>query len=125
VVLVSVDRSRVRPGKLREVEESFAELAAFVEASEPTVLAYSVHLHPDGAHVTVVQVHPDSVSMERHMELAGPRFARFRGLLDIVAVDLYGTPSAALVARLQEKARLLGGGRVEVHAPLAGFVRTA
>jgi hypothetical protein len=73
--------------------------------------------------MTVLQVHPDSASMERHMEVAGPVFARFADLLELRTIDIYGSPSAKVVDQLQRKAELLGTATVSVHDRQAGFVR--
>lgn len=122
-LLVSVDRSVVRPGKMDETMDAFRELAAFVEAHEPRPLAYTIHPHPDGRQVTVVQVHPDSASMETHMDVAAAQFHRFRDLLEIVSIDVYGRATPSLLARMDAKARMLGSAAVLVHGSVAGFSR--
>jgi hypothetical protein len=121
--LVIVDTSRVAEGRRPDVERAFRELAAFVEENEPRALAYQVHFDEAGNDVTVVQAHPDSASAESHMDLAGPRFAPFAGLLQLQRIDVYGTPSAALLDQLRRKATLLGGAPLTVHPFHAGFAR--
>ncbi len=73
--------------------------------------------------MTVVQVHPDSASMEFHMEVAASAFSGFSDLLTLVGIDIYGRPSDKLLHQMRRKAELLGGATVAVHEPLAGFVR--
>lgn len=120
-LIISVDSSDVLEGKLEEVKSTFKELADFVETNEPLPLSY--HVYFDGGLVTVVQVHPNSASMEFHMEVGGPIFQKFAGLLNLSTLDIYGTPSEALLDRLRKKAQMLGPTTLNVHALHAGFTR--
>lgn len=123
--IVFVDSSEIREGKLEEVRKAVGEMAAFVEANEPDPISYQVYLSDDGRRMTVVQVHPNSASMERHMDVAGPIFARFGELLELRTVDVYGVPSEKVLQQLRGKAQLLGTATVEVHDFQAGFARVA
>jgi hypothetical protein len=84
-----------------------------------------VYFKEDGTEVTVVHVHPDPDSLDFHMEVAGPLFPRFAAFVNLLAIDVYGHPSEALLEQLRQKARLLGNGTVRVHGPHAGFSRLA
>jgi len=121
--IVSIDWSEVREGKLEELRPAMGRLVGFVEANESRPLAYEVFFSGDGARMTVVQIHPDSASMEHHMRIAASRFSEVKDLLSLSAIDIYGAPSEALVEQMREKARLLGGATVTVHALHAGFSR--
>lgn len=121
--IVYVDTTEVREGALEELKEGMKELVDFVEANESRLLAYNVYFSDDGTRMTVVHVHPDSASLEYHMEVAGPFFRRFVDLVTLSSINVYGEPSKALRARLQEKADLLGRGTVGVDDPHAGFAR--
>ncbi|MGH2662265.1 MAG: hypothetical protein ACRDH8_05565 [Actinomycetota bacterium] len=121
--IVYMDTSEVRQGALDELKTALGELVAFVEANEPQLIAYNVHLSDDGTHVTVMHMHPDSASLEYHMEVAGPVFRRFVDLVTLSSIDIYGSPSEKVLRQLHEKARLLGSGAVVVHGLHAGFTR--
>lgn len=121
--IIFVDTSEVREGKLDELRLGVRDLAGFVEARETDPISYEIYFSADGRLMTVVQVHPDSASMERHMEIAGPVFARFAGLVDLRTVDIYGSPSQRVVEQLQQKADMLGTATVTVHDRQAGFAR--
>lgn len=123
--IVSVDTSEIREGMHEELRAAVSDLAAFVEANEVDPLSYQVYFSEDGRRMTVVQVHPDAASMERHMEVAGPLFARFADLLTLRTVDVYGNPSEEVLTRLRRKAELLGTATVSVHDLQAGFARFA
>lgn len=73
--------------------------------------------------LTVVAVHPDSESVEFHMEIGGPEFRKLAGFIDLRLIE-YGEPSSTVLNQLKEKAEMLGeDGRVVVHALRAGFAR--
>lgn len=121
--IVFIDSSEIREGKLEELKTAMKELVEFVKANEPRPIAYDVFLNEDGTMVTVVQVQPDSASMEFHMKVAAPEFAKFTELVSLKAMDVYGTPSEDLLEQLRRKVRLLGNATVTVHELHAGFAR--
>jgi hypothetical protein len=121
--IVYIDTSVVREGSLDELKGAIAGLAEFVQANVPGIVAYSVYFTDDGRRMSVVHVHADPGSLDRHMEIAGPEFRRFADLLTLESIDVYGDPSAEAVGRMEDKARMLGAGSVTVHRPHAGFIR--
>ena len=121
--IVIVDTSEIREGKLDELRGAVAELAEFVEANEAETISYQVFFSDGDRQMTVLQVHPDSASMERHMEVAGPVFAKFADLLVLRTIDIYGAPSERVVELLHRKAALLGTASVVAHERQAGFAR--
>jgi quinol monooxygenase YgiN len=121
--IVYVDTSDVREGALDAVREAIVELAEFIEANEPQLLAYDVYLNEEGTRMTVIHLNPDSASLEYHLDVGGPAFRKFAGLITLRSIDVYGRPSEAALEQLNEKARMLGGGTVTVHEWRAGFVR--
>ena len=74
--IVYVDTSEVRPGRLAELKVAMNDLARFVQANEPQLVAYHVYLSDDGTRMSVLHINPDSASLERHMKVAGPMFPR-------------------------------------------------
>jgi quinol monooxygenase YgiN len=122
-VIVYVDTSEVREGALEQLKMAMKELVEFIESSEPRLIAYDVFLNDDETQVTVLHIHPDSASLEFHMQVAGPRFQKFVELVRLLSIDIYGTPSNDVLAKAQEKARLLGRGSVTAHNLHAGFAR--
>ncbi|MFI8519272.1 hypothetical protein ACIGEZ_15770 [Streptomyces sp. NPDC085481] len=121
--LYYVDRSDILEGRLAEVRAGMRDLAEFVEAREPRLIAYNFYIDESDSTMTTLAVHPDTASMELHMELGGPRFRAFGPLIRMRSIDLYGRPSPAVVAQLRAKAGMLGGGAVTLHALQAGFSR--
>jgi quinol monooxygenase YgiN len=121
--IVSIDTSEIREGKLDDLKAAVAELVAFVESNEQRPILYDVYFDEAGTRMTVVQVHPDSASMEYHMTVAGPAFAGFSELVTLSTLDVYGEPSEALLEQLRRKVQLLGPATVVVHDHQAGFTR--
>jgi hypothetical protein len=122
-LIVYVDTSEVREGRLEELKTAMDDLAEFVGVSEPRLLAYHVYFSEDGARMTVLHMNPDSASLEFHLKVAGPKFPPIGEFINMLAIDVYGHPDAALVERLRQKAALLGSGVVRVHEFHAGFSR--
>jgi quinol monooxygenase YgiN len=123
--IVYIDTSDVRDGAVEALKAGMNELVEFVDANEPRLIAYNVYFSDDGTRMTVVHVHPDSASLEYHMEVAGPIFRRFVDLVNLTSIHIYGEPSERVLTQAHEKARLLGRGAVVVDALHAGFTRSA
>ena len=121
--IVYIDRSEVRPGKLDELKRGIAELAEFVEAEEPELASYLVYFTEGGTEMTVIHTHGDSATLEHHFRVAGPAFAGFADLVRMRTIDVYGTPTSALLDDIRHKAVLLGSATVTVHEFHAGFTR--
>ena len=121
--IVAIDVSGVREGRLEDVRSAIRELAAFVDANEPTPILYNAYLDGSSNQLTVIQVHPDSASLEQHMTIAGPAFPKFAELIRMRSMDVYGEPSQSLLRLLRQKAEMLGGIPVTVHTRHAGFDR--
>jgi quinol monooxygenase YgiN len=123
--IVYIDTADVREGAAEELKAGMKELADFVDANEPRLIAYNVYFSDDDSRMTVVHVHPDSASLEYHLEVAGPIFRRFVDLVTLTSIHIYGKPSEQVLKQADEKARLLGRGAVVVDALHAGFTRSA
>lgn len=88
--IVYIDRSEIRAGRLQDVKRAIPRLVAFLEANEPQLISYGIYLDEDESTMSVVAVHPDSASMEFHLEIGGPEFRKFAELIDLRAIDVYG-----------------------------------
>ena len=80
--IIYLDTSEVRPGRLEKLKAAMNDLAQFVQANEPQLLAYSVYFNDDRTRMSVLHINPDSASLARHMKIAGrssPRSASSSG----------------------------------------------
>lgn len=74
--------------------------------------------------MTVIAIHPDSQSLETHMELRREAFREFAELIDMQSISVHGQPSGQVRRLLHQKAEMLGEqGEVEVHSRQGGFTR--
>jgi len=121
--IVYIDRSDVTTGSLADLRAAVSGLVAFVEAREPQLIAYGFYIDDAGSTMTVVAVHPDSASLEFHLDIGGPEFRKVGAFIRLRAIEVFGQPSDAAVSQLHEKARILGDATVVVHAVDAGFAR--
>ena len=107
-------RSRLKVGVQRVVR--------FIEAREPQLISYGFYIDEENRTMTVVAVHPDSTSLELHMEVGGPEFRKLSHLLALTAIECYGQPSDRAVEQMRHKAAALGdGGSVVFIGRFAGF----
>jgi hypothetical protein len=118
-----IDTSSIHEGKLGELEAAMKHLAAFVEANMPQLISYGFFLNEARTQMTVVAVHPESASLEFHLDAGGAEFRKFADLIDLLRIEVYGQVGDAVLERLQQKARMLGRGTVVVHDFYAGFAR--
>ena len=121
--IVYVDTSRIRDGKLDELKRSMQRLAAFIRSNVPSVLSYGFFLDQRQQEMTVVAIHPDSASLAYHLDTGGAEFRTFADYIELLSIDVYGLLDESTVARLHQKARMLGKGTVSVHELQAGFTR--
>jgi hypothetical protein len=74
--------------------------------------------------MTVVAVHPDSASLELHMDIGSEEFRKLAHLLTLTAIECYGRPSERALEQLRHKAATLGNaGTLVSVGRFAGFMR--
>lgn len=121
--ILYIDISDIRPGKLETVKVLMSDLVAFAEANEPQLIAYDFFIDETASTMTCVVLHPDSASMEFHMEIGWEKFRAFSEHIEQRSIDVYGEASESVIARLHQKIEMLGRGSVTVHHLQAGFIR--
>lgn len=122
--IVYVDRSTINEGQAAIVKEKIKDLVRFIDQHEPQLLGYQFFFDENADRMTVIAIHPDSASLETHMDVGRTAFASFADYIDMRAIEVYGEPSARVMELLEDKADMLGeAGRVEVHSPQGGFMR--
>ena len=121
--IVYIDTSTIREGKLEQLEIAMKHLAEFVEANVPQLISYGFFLNEHRTQMTVVAVHPDSASLEFHMDVGRAEFRKFADLIRLTRIEVYGRVSDGVLERLHQKARMLGGETVAVHEFYTGFTR--
>jgi quinol monooxygenase YgiN len=121
--IVVVDTWRIREGKLDVFKDAAREFVDFVAENEPQLIAYSVYVDDESNSSTVVQIHPDSKSIEFHLNVAGPQFGRFMELYESGGrIEIHGRPADHVLERMRQMAQQLGV-TVIVKEHYAGFAR--
>ena len=124
-IIVYIDRSEIREGKLAELKAGVTRLASVAQQLEPQLLSYSFFVDDEQSTMTVVVVHPDSASLEFHMETLAAEFRRLSPLLTLRSIEVFGHVSETAKTLLQAKARDLGNAEIAVHEQHAGFSRAS
>jgi hypothetical protein len=123
---IFIATNRLKPGMLDAEAARVPGLVEFVELHEPRTLAFNEYVSEDGREVTVVQIHPDSASMEFHMGVIAERAATAYAetVETTTSIQVFGTPSTAVIELLQRQA---GAGVPLSVKPLhlGGFTRCA
>lgn len=124
--IVYIDHSRIREDLIDELKAGVQRLVEFIDAREPQLITYGFYIDEDAARMTVVAVHPDSASLERHMDIGGAEFRKLAHLVTLTAIECYGRPSERALEQLRNKAATLGdGGAVVSIERFAGFTHLA
>lgn len=119
-----LDRSTIRDGESEEVRRRIPELVGFIERSEPQLLSYEFYVDDAARQMTVTSLHPDADSLRFHLEVGRAAFAQFASLIDLEAIEVFGSLGDEVVALLEDKAAMLGpAATVHVHERLDGFTR--
>lgn len=117
---VVVAKSRVKPGKDEEYSSWVDRFCNLVEEREPRILAFHTYADEEGSVSAVVQVHPDAESMEYHFWAMREELKAMHEYLgEILSVELFGTPSDAVLRGLSHYQDVLSV--VPVH--IAGVTR--
>jgi hypothetical protein len=124
-VIVYLDHSDIHEGRLEELEQGIRRVVAVIQELEQRLIAYGFHLDAASGRMTVTAVHPDSESLERHLEVGREQFRSLSDLITLTGIEVYGSISDRALEMLEQKAAMLGGSGVEVHERFAGFARKA
>jgi hypothetical protein len=88
--ILYIDVSDICEGKLGELEMGMRHLTQFVEANMPRLISYAFFLDQDRTTMTVVAVHPDSASLEFHLDHGNEEFRKFADLVRLSRIEVYG-----------------------------------
>jgi hypothetical protein len=122
--IVYVDHSKIHDGAIEELKAGVQRLVEYVDAREPQLISYGFYIDEEAARLTVVAIHPDSASLELHMDVGGGEFRKLAHLLTLTTIECYGRPSERALEQLRDKAAALGDeGAVISVGRFAGFTR--
>jgi len=115
----------IKDGRLDEAKKILEEHAELIETNEPRLISFNFYLDEGAGTVGVVQVHPDSTSMELHLQLVAEHLSGAFDYLDTtVSEQYYGTKSQHLTELLSPWEEP-GVPVTNLPTHLAGFTRTS
>ena len=124
--IVYIDHSHIREDSIDQLKAGVERLVEFIDAHESRLMTYGFYIDEEAARMTVVAVHPDSESLERHMEIGGGEFRKLAHLVTLTGIECYGRPSERALDQLRQKAAALGdAGAVVSVGRFAGFTHVA
>jgi hypothetical protein len=89
-----------------------------VRDNAPRVRSFHAYANEEMSEGTVVHVHPDAASLDEHLAAVAERIEAGTQLVDVVRIELLGTPSPATVERLSRQP-----APVTIKRHLLGFTR--
>jgi hypothetical protein len=82
---------------LRTSRGTTEKILELIDANEPQLIAFHGFLSEDGTEISSVQVHPDTTSMDFHMQVLknnwDESFSKYGELLELIRVEYFGKPS--------------------------------
>lgn len=114
----------IKEGKLDAFKLSLPRFFEIIEANEPIVLAIHAYLNEEGTEVTIIQVHPDAASLERHFRVAHEHTDQAFGefVKATTSIHVYGEANEVVLHRMRQHAK---SGVVVAMMPqhIGGFTR--
>jgi hypothetical protein len=114
----------IKPGKQEAAKKFLTEHAAFIEENEPRMIAFHVYFDEDESTASVVQVHPDSESMELHMQVIAEHMGDAFEVIDTILSEQYFGPMSESLAETLAKWETPEVTVTKMPVHTAGFTRT-
>ncbi|HSM55588.1 MAG TPA: antibiotic biosynthesis monooxygenase [Candidatus Sulfomarinibacteraceae bacterium] len=94
--LIVISTFRVKEGKLEDLRRYYKKVIEIVESNEPQLIAFHGFINEDGTEMTSIQVHPDTASMDFHMQVLRENwdesFSEYGQVVDNISTEYYGAP---------------------------------
>jgi hypothetical protein len=129
--LIFISTWKIREGRLEDYRRFAKELIEHIKAKEPQLIAFNMYFNEDETEMTSIQVHPDAVSMDFHLQVLakviGEDMIAWIDRADFLEpkhIEIYGTPSTKL---LEADQPFVDAGIPQSVKPIyfAGFTRSA
>jgi len=121
--VVYLDHAEIREGRLEDLRAGIRRLVDVLEPLEPQLVAYGFHIDEAASRMTVTAIHPDSASLELHMEVGREEFRKLADMITLQTIEVYGSVSDRALEMLEQKVKMLGGQGVRVVPRFDGFAR--
>jgi len=97
------------------------DMGDFVKENEPRLVSWHTYISSDHSEATTIMVHPDSDSLEYHLQVAASRIQGGVRMVRTKHMELYGNVSRPLLERLQLIAEKSGSWPITVKTHLHGY----
>ncbi len=118
--VVFVGTYAIPEGAFDEWKAAVKEMTEFVRENG-RMLRFDHYVNAEGTEGTTIQVHPDSASLELHLDQARSRISAGSQLVQVSRIELYGTPSGQVVEQLRRMSAMSGEWPVILKAHVEGF----
>jgi len=123
--LIVISKFRVKEGKLEELREYYKKILEIIEANKTQMIGFHGFLSEDGTEMTSIQIHPNSASMEYHMQVLKENwdesFSQYSQMVEGTTIDYYGDPPESAIAMNDQSKQILTVNSVYIN----GFTHTA
>ncbi len=114
----------IKPGKLEDAKKFLTEHSAFIEEREPRMIVFHVYFDEEGSKASVVQIHPDSASMELHMQVIADHMGEAFEIIDTILSEQYYGPMSQSLSETLAQWETPGVAVTKMPVHEAGFTRT-
>lgn len=109
--LIVISKFRVKEGKLEELRQYYKKILDIVEANKTQMIAFHGFLNEEGTELTSIQVHPNTASMEYHMQVLKENwdesFSQYTQMVEGTTIEYYGTPPESALAMNEQSKQVL------------------
>ena len=128
--LIFISTWKIKEGRLEDYKKFAKEFMEHVKAKEPQLIAFNMYFNEDETEMTSIQVHPDAVSMDFHLQVLAKVIGEDMidwidraDFLEPKQFEIYGAPSAKL---LEANQPFVNTGIPQSIKPIhfAGFTRS-
>jgi hypothetical protein len=120
--IIFISNQKIKAGKFEDYKRHYQQTVELIKANKPGTLAHLAFSDKDGTNASIIHVFPDAESLEFHLQGAGDLAQKAFEFMDIVSIELYGRPSDAVLAGMQQ----IAGSGVELNLKpqnLGGYLR--
>ncbi len=121
--IVFVTNLRIKEGKVEEYKQFTRETTEWLKANRPSTLAILEYTSEDGTELSIVIVFADAKAREVHMLGLGELPTKSFEYLDIVNLQIYGTPTETTL----EMMKMIGGSGIVFNIKpqsIGGYIRS-
>lgn len=124
-LIIYVDHSDVVEGRREDLKGGIRRVVDAIRSREPQLIAYGFHLDEKTGRMAVTAVHPDSASLELHLEIGREEFRALADMITLRRIEVFGPISERARDLLEQKSTMLGGADITVIQRFAGFATVA